>query len=426
MYFLVLINARSGGQDGPHLLEKFREVRDEGQFEGEVVSLTDPGENGGVVGPVPSLKANSNKNNLRIIACGGDGTVGWILSEVDNIQWGPGGKPPIAIVPLGTGNDLSRSLHWGGRYKDKPIKKLLHEVKESEPTPLDRWRLDVSPAEGEKHPDASDIIPQQISVVNNYFSVGIDAHIALQFHKARNANQEKFTSRTRNLLFYATAGGKDLVRGQYRHLMDDLSCVVQLEDGSQEDVTDRLKEYGAHAILLLNIKSYSGGTRPWKQKPGGSDASFSDGLIEVIALDNIDLPLLQIGGTGIPVAQARQVTITTRRAMPMQVDGEPLLVNPCTVTLSLLNTGNMLARNKTSYPFRDQEVDEWAARKIQSSFKEYKSRPNKTPAKSAGVKSSSPSSMSSTPSSMSSNPSSLSSMMMPGAGPPGRNHHSMM
>merc|ERR1719319_1301241 len=346
MYFLVLINSKSGGQDGQHLLEKFREVKDEGQFEGEVVSLTDPGENGGVLGPGPALKAHKDKTKLRILACGGDGTVGWILSEVDNIKWGPAGKPPIAIVPLGTGNDLSRSLNWGGKYKDKPINKLLQEVKESDPTPLDRWRLDVSPAEGEKHPDASDIIPQQISVVNNYFSVGIDAHIALQFHKARNANQDKFTSRTRNLLFYTTAGAKDLVRGKYRQLMDDVSCVVHLEDGSQEDVTDKLKECGAHAILLLNIKNYSGGTKPWKKTDGG-ESSFSDGLIEVIALDNIDLPLLQIGGKGIPVAQARKVTISTRRALPMQVDGEPLLVNPCTITLSLLNTGNMLVRNKT-------------------------------------------------------------------------------
>ena len=59
-----------------------------------------------------------------------------------------------------------------------------------------------------------------MNVLNNYFSVGIDAHIALQFHRARNNNPEHFKSRTRNLLYYGLEGGKDLFRQQWRNLMD--------------------------------------------------------------------------------------------------------------------------------------------------------------------------------------------------------------
>jgi diacylglycerol kinase family enzyme len=32
--------------------------------------------------------------------CGGDGTVGWVLSEMDRIEWAAG-RPPLAIIPLG-------------------------------------------------------------------------------------------------------------------------------------------------------------------------------------------------------------------------------------------------------------------------------------------------------------------------------------
>lgn len=371
--FLVLVNPKSGGQDGPHLLEKFRDLFKEETLSGEVVSLTDPAEGGGSVGPRPGLIKYKNNPNLRVLVCGGDGTVGWILSVLDSISWPQGRSPPVGIIPLGTGNDLSRSLHWGGRYKDKPLKKVLHDVEVANMEKLDRWRLHLSvKTEAEKHPKATDNLPEQITVFNNYFSMGIDAHIALQFHNARNANSDKFTSRTRNLLFYGLEGGKDLVVHKWKHLMDSVRVRCELEDGRTEDFTERLQNYGAHALLFLNIRSYSGGTKPWKQKAGNQ--STSDNLVEVIAMDNVDLALLNIGGTGESVCQARSVMIETSRAVPVQVDGEPLLVNPFRLKIEYNNSACMLTKKRGSYPYRDPEVEEWAARKIQSSFKTYKTQ----------------------------------------------------
>ena len=56
----------------------------------------------------------------------------------------PNGRPSIGIIPLGTGNDLSRSLNWGGKYKDKPLKKVLMDISKAEIIDMDRWILNLN------------------------------------------------------------------------------------------------------------------------------------------------------------------------------------------------------------------------------------------------------------------------------------------
>ena len=49
-----------------------------------------------------------------------------------------GRRPAIGIIPLGTGNDLSRSLNWGGKYRDKPLRKVLIDIAKSDVVSMDR------------------------------------------------------------------------------------------------------------------------------------------------------------------------------------------------------------------------------------------------------------------------------------------------
>ena len=51
---------------------------------------------------------------MRILAAGGDGTVAWILKTIRELALDP--EPHVAVMPLGTGNDLSLSFGWGNTF----------------------------------------------------------------------------------------------------------------------------------------------------------------------------------------------------------------------------------------------------------------------------------------------------------------------
>lgn len=69
-------------------------------------------------------------------------------------------------------------------YTDEPISKILSNVNSSETILLDRWQLEVEKnPNSEPNEDGKENLP--LNVVNNYFSLGVDAHIALEFHEAR-------------------------------------------------------------------------------------------------------------------------------------------------------------------------------------------------------------------------------------------------
>jgi Diacylglycerol kinase catalytic domain len=90
---LVFVNSRAGGGQGVPLLHKLRKLLSVHQ----VVDLSDGG-------PDEALQRFRSVPDLHVMCAGGDGTVGWILSRIDALGITP--CPPVAILPLGTGNDL--------------------------------------------------------------------------------------------------------------------------------------------------------------------------------------------------------------------------------------------------------------------------------------------------------------------------------
>uniref|UniRef100_W5LCM7 Diacylglycerol kinase n=1 Tax=Astyanax mexicanus TaxID=7994 RepID=W5LCM7_ASTMX len=281
--------------------------------------------------------------NLRILACGGDGTVGWVLSALDELQMNP--QPPVAVLPLGTGNDLARTLNWGGGYTDEPVSKILCHVEDGTVVQLDRWNLQVewSPAQPE---EGTQKLP--LNVFNNYFSLGFDAHVTLEFHESR-ANPEKFNSRFRNKMFYAGAAFSDFLQRSSRDLSKHVKVVC---DGT--DLTAKIQELKFQCIVFLNIP-YCAGTMPWGNTGDHRDFEpqrHDDGYIEVIGFTMASLAALQVGGHGERLHQCREVTLTTYKTMPVQVDGEPCRLAPSTLRISLRNQANMVQKSKrrTSVP----------------------------------------------------------------------------
>ena len=78
---------------------------------------------------------------IKILVAGGDGTISTVIDHIKkNIPEWKHKMPGIAILPLGTGNDLSRSLGWGGSIEDDDLIKHLKMVqKNTILVELDRW-----------------------------------------------------------------------------------------------------------------------------------------------------------------------------------------------------------------------------------------------------------------------------------------------
>ncbi|CAN0430923.1 unnamed protein product [Lampetra planeri] len=340
---LIFINPKSGGNQGTKVMQTFMWYLNPRQ----VFDLS----NGG---PRDALEMYKKVPNLRILACGGDGTVGWILSVLDQLQMNP--QPPVAVLPLGTGNDLARTLNWGGGYTDEPVSKILSHVEDGLIVQLDRWNLDLqrNPDVGpEEFDDGVQKLP--LDVFNNYFSLGFDAHVTLEFHESREANPEKFNSRFRNKMFYAGAAFSDFLQRSSKDLAKHVKVVC---DGM--DLTPKIQELKFQCIVFLNIPRYCAGTMPWGTPGEHHDFEpqrHDDGYIEVIGFTMTSLAALQVGGHGERLHQCKEVTLTTYKSIPMQVDGEPCRLAPSIIHIALRNKANMVqkAKRRPSMPLLNDQ-----------------------------------------------------------------------
>ncbi|KAB0396542.1 hypothetical protein E2I00_006750, partial [Balaenoptera physalus] len=89
-----------------------------------------------------SLRLFQKFDTFRILVCGGDGSVGWVLSEIDSLNLHK--QCQLGVLPLGTGNDLARVLGWGSACDDDTqLPQILEKLERASTKMLDRNNLGV-------------------------------------------------------------------------------------------------------------------------------------------------------------------------------------------------------------------------------------------------------------------------------------------
>ncbi|GBG27614.1 Diacylglycerol kinase 2 [Hondaea fermentalgiana] len=302
---LVFVNRKSGGQVGDLILQQLRNFLPEWQ----VFEL------GGPHGqPERALELFREIPRFRVMVAGGDGSVAWVLASIDALKLKE--RPPLAILPVGTGNDLSRVLGWGGGTTGlatggNALVRHLLEVADGAEGPLDRWKVRCL-GTGKRE-----------LVLNNYLGVGVDAQISLNFHNNRERSPHLFTSSFINkYIWYASSGGKEILMQRFA----DFNNMVHLEcDGEPVPLPPHTE-----GLIVLNIRSYGGGVDLWDD--GLSPAEHHDGRLEVVSVaSSFQLGAAQVGlAKPTPLRQCTSCRIfvkPTRKEFPIQIDGEPFLLD---------------------------------------------------------------------------------------------------
>ncbi|KAB0341312.1 hypothetical protein FD754_018238, partial [Muntiacus muntjak] len=181
-------------------------------------------------------------------------------------------------------------------------------------------------------------------VMNNYFGIGLDAKISLEFNTRRDEHPGQYNSRFKNKMWYGLLGSKELFQRSYRKLEER----VHLECDGEAISLPNLQ-----GIVVLNITSYAGGVNFWGSSTATTEyeaPAIDDGKLEVVAIfGSVQMAMSRIINLHHHrIAQCREVMITINgeEGIPVQVDGEAWVQRPGLIKIRYKNTAQMLTRDR--------------------------------------------------------------------------------
>lgn len=324
---IVIANRKSGNNDGESILQAFRSYLNPAQ----VIDICD-------IPPESGLEWCHLLPNvdIRVLVCGGDGTIGWVLNAIERLKLDP--RPQVCILPLGTGNDLSQVLGWGETFSGEvEVSEILDKINRARVVELDRWNLEINHHSHFRLP-----YPKKVSIWNNYFSIGVDALVTLNFHRKREWWPGLLSNRIINKVCYFMYGTKDILERECK----DLQKKLKVELDGREVILPELE-----GLVVLNISSWGGGCHAWEIKGDNESqeeyqpARYNDQLLEVFGLhSSFHVAQLQVGmTTPIRIGQARHIKILLHTTAPMQVDGEPWEQHPAEIQVTHRSKATMLS-----------------------------------------------------------------------------------
>ncbi|XP_078171231.1 diacylglycerol kinase 1-like [Carex rostrata] len=366
---IFFINTKSGGQLGAGLLLTCRQILNPLQvfnlgedtpdkilcrIYDNLERLISSGDNG----------AAEIQKRLRLIVAGGDGTASWLFGVISDLKLS--NAPPIATIPLGTGNNIPFSLGWGKKNPGtdrQSVISILNEVSAAREMKIDGWDIVMRMRAPKVLPHdafAPIDLPQSLGTLHlvpktdtedmenncafrgafwNYFSMGMDAQVSYAFHSERKLHPEKFKNQLLNQKTYVKLGFTQgwfcasLVHPVSRNIAQLAKVKIMKNHGHWEKLHI---PHSIRSIVCLNLPSFSGGLNPWgtpdnkKQRERDLTAPYvDDGLLEIVGFKDgwHGLVLLTPKGHGTRLAQAHRVKFKFRKGAVnhayMRVDGEP-------------------------------------------------------------------------------------------------------